>query len=267
VVILPDEIPVGPELDARIEAFVAAGGKVLATGRSGLSPEGQGFGLSCIPATAQGPAAFSPDFLRPGDRLAAGLRPTDYVMYDRGVAIQADAEAEVLAETIAPYFNRTWEHFCSHRHSPSTGKAIGPAAVAGESAIYFAHPLFTTYANCAPVWCKLLLQNALEILLPDPILRIDGPSSIVATVNAQPAENRQIIHLLGYIPERRGQAFDVIEDVLPVRDVRVSLRAESEPQSVRLVPEGSDLPFRWANGRVELICEELRGHAMIEVAG
>ncbi len=266
VLILPDEIPVCPELDRKIAAFVSGGGAVIATGRSGLKPGGDGFGLSCIPARATGPARFSPDFIRPGEQLGQGLRPTDYVMYDRGVAIEAEADADVLAETVASYFDRTWEHFCSHRHSPSTGEVIGPAVVRDRKVIYFTHPLFTTYANCAPVWCKRLLRNALDLVLPDPLLQIDGPSSIVSTINAQPDQRRRIIHLLHYIPERRGRDFDTIEEVLPVCNVRLSLRCDSEPKSVRLVPAGRDLPVRYENGRVELVIEKLLGHAMIEVA-
>ena len=90
--------------------------------------------------------------------------------------------------------------------------------------IYFAHPIFRQYNQNAPRWCKQLLLNALDMLLPDPLLRHDGPSGLLTSVNEQPAENRWVVHLLHYVPERRGQDFDVIEDVLPLYDVPVSLR-------------------------------------------
>ncbi len=263
--ILPDEIPVDAELNSKIQAFVESGGAVLATGKSGLSPDGAGFGLSCIPAEWAGPAEFEPDFLRPGPELARGLRTADYVMYQTALAIRPAENAEILAETVAPYFNRTWEHFCSHRHAPSRGEVIGPAAVGRGRVVYLTHPVFQTYAACAPVWCKLLVRNALDYILPDPLLRVAGASSIVATVTEQPAHSRRIVHLLHYIPERRGQAFDVIEDVLPVRDVELSLRCAQAPAGVQQVPEARALDFEMVDGRAEIHLPELRGHAMIEV--
>ena len=265
VLILPDVIPVDAELDAKIRAFIAGGGAVLATGHSGLAPDGSGFGLSAIPAVARGPAEFCPDFIRPRGDLAEGLRPADYVMYDRAVAIEPGAGAEVLADSVAPYFNRTWEHFCSHRHTPPSGRVTGAAAVAGPGIVYLAHPVFTTYATCAPVWCRQLVANALDRLLPEPLLRVEAPSSLVAAVNEQPGHSRRIVHLLHYIPERRGRDFDTIEEAIPLHNVRVSMRTDAAVSSVRLVPEKRDLPFRQAAGRVEFVLDVLRGHAMVEV--
>ena len=40
VLILPDDVPVWPALGEAIRAFTASGGKLLATGRSGLDPDG-----------------------------------------------------------------------------------------------------------------------------------------------------------------------------------------------------------------------------------
>jgi hypothetical protein len=45
-----------------------------------------------------------------------------------------------------------------------------------------------------------------------------------------------VLHLLHYIPERRGRAFDVIEDVISVHDGHVSVRAPRPVRAVTLMP-------------------------------
>jgi hypothetical protein len=61
---------------------------------------------------------------------------------------------QVLAQTVAPYFNRSWDHFTSHSHTPSSGTVVGPAAVftPARRVIYFAHPIFTQFWKFSASW-------------------------------------------------------------------------------------------------------------------
>jgi hypothetical protein len=265
LLILPDDVPVSKDLAAKINAFLAGGGKVLASYRSGLNQSGDAFGLAALGVKYMGEAPYSPDFLVPTDRLGAALPPTEHVMYLRGLEVGAEDGAEVLAGVDVPYFNRTWEHFCSHRHTPSAHRAGYPGAVRTDNAIYFAHPIFTQYHANAPKWCKTLVADAIDQLLGEPLVRVDGPSSLLAMLNEQPAERRWVLHLLHYVPERRGQAFDVIEDVIPLFDLAVSIRADRDIAEVMTVPQEEAVDYETRAGRVELTLPRLDGHQMIEL--
>ena len=134
----------------------------------------------------------------------------------------------------AAVFDRTYEHFCSHRQSPSSGASAGAAIVRRGNVIYFSSPLFTQYYHNAPQWCRTLFLNALDMLLPQPLVKHGGPSTLEVMLNEQPARNRLVLHLLHYIPIRRSQQIDIIEDVIPVYDVPVSICAglcDSERQA------------------------------------
>jgi len=111
--------------------------------------------------------------------------------------------ADVLAESLVPYFNCTGEHFCSHRHTPSSGQVGYPAVVRKGNAITFAHAILSQYDSVAPRWYTQLVANALA-----PLLRHNGPSILMARVNAQ--EGRRVVYLLHYIPTRRGRELDII---------------------------------------------------------
>ena len=205
------------------------------------------------------------EYILPGGEIGRGLPPTEHVMYVRGMDVHAQAGSEVLAQIVPSYFDRTWEHFCSHRHTPSAGAPGNPAIVRNGDAIYFSSPIFTMYQTMAPLWCKRLLLNAIDLLLPDPLVRHDGPSTLLVTLNEQPAGNRQVLHLLHYIPERRGQMFDVIEDVIPLYDVALSVRVPAEVIGVRAVPQGESLPFAMQGDRVEFVAPKVDGHQMFEL--
>jgi hypothetical protein len=59
------------------------------------------------------------------------------------------------------------------------------------------------------------------------VLKVDGPSTLMTTINAQVEKKRLIVHVLHYIPERRGEQFDTIEDVIPLHNVGVSVRMDN----------------------------------------
>ncbi|HDZ22237.1 hypothetical protein LCGC14_0450020 [marine sediment metagenome] len=266
VVILPDTIPVAPALAAKLEKFVAGGGKLIASFKSGLNEAGDAFALKCLGVDFVGDAPFSPDFIMPAGEIGRDLPKTEHVMYTRGLQVKLRKGAEALASTRVPYFNRTWEHFCSHRHTPSAHKRGGPGIIQKGNCIYFMHPIFTEYADVTPRWCKQLLLNALDILLPQPLIRHDGPSTVVATLNRQKTEKRLALHLLHYIPQRRGQHFDTIEDVIPLHDLTLSIKAPKKLKSVRCVPDGAELAFTQHDGRINFTLPKLEGHQIIELA-
>lgn len=274
LLILPDEIPVNGSFSSRLKDYLARGGKLLASYRAGLlstqelpgKPAG-GFALPEFGVSLLGEAPFSPDFLLAKGAIGKGLPETELVMYLKGVEVEPLPGSTVLADTLTPYFNRTYQHFCSHRHTPSSGKIGYPSIVYNsKNVLYFAHPIFTQYNDNAPRWVKTLLLNAIDLLLPEPLLRHDGPSTVIATVNEQSAHNRQVIHLLHYIPERRGQAFDVIEDIIPLYNLKLSVRIGQPVKAVALVPQGQSLEYTRSGGRLIFNVPQISGHQIIEIS-
>jgi hypothetical protein len=167
---------------------------------------------------------------------------------------------------VLPYFNRTWRHFCSHGHTPAAGPADYPGAVRSGNCIYLMHPVFSLYARRAPRWCKDLVAGALALLLPEPLVEAQGPSTLLLTLNEQPQAGRLVLHALHYVPERRGQELDIIEDILPVYDVKVSVRADRPVERVTLEPQGQALEFTLRDGRVDFTIPRIEGHQLVVLA-
>lgn len=267
LIILPDRIPVSKEFGAKLSKYIAGGGRVIASYHGGLADDRDEFALPEFGVRYLGDGDFSPDFIVPTGELARDIGEFPHAMYLRGVKVEPTAGGGVLAQCESPYFNRTWRHYCSHQHAPSNGKVSYPGVTRKGSVVYFAHPIFTQYYENAPLWCKLLVRNAVDMLLPPAqrSIRVDGPSTLLVSLTEQPAEKRHVLHLLHYIPERRGQKFDIIQDVIPLHDVRVEVARPTKPKSVKLVPRGEAIDFEYTGGAASFTVPRVDGHAMVEI--
>ncbi|MDB5053356.1 MAG: Beta-galactosidase trimerization domain protein [Bacilli bacterium] len=265
VLILPDVIPVAGAFASNLERYIANGGAVLASFESGLNPEKNEFTLPAWGVHYKGNAPYSPDFIVPTGEIGSGLKQTEHVMYMKGALVEAGQDSEILSEALEPMFNRTYEHYISHAHAPSSGKTGYPAIVKNGRVIYFMHPVFAQYHNNAPLWYKRLVQNALNILLPQSLLKHNGPSTMLSTVNRQAEENRWVVHLLHYIAERRSKTLDIIEDVIPLFNIKMSVKTEKKVSSVTAVPGNVSIAFEENDGRIEFVVPEIRGHQMISL--
>jgi hypothetical protein len=272
VVVLPDEIPVDAALADKLASHLDRGGWIIASHRSALDADGGSFDMPGWPVKPVGDAPFQPDFIVPGGELVeAALRPIPHVMYQRGLQVEPEADATVLAQVQRPWFNRTWKHFCSHRHAPSNGEVVYPGIVekrhaGGGGVIYFMHPIFEQYHDKAPRWVRSLLAGALGRALPTPVVAADGPTTLRTSLMRQPGENRHVLHLLHYLPERRGEGLDVIEDVIPLHDVAVTVRLDGI-QSVRLVSGGQTLEHEAVDGGVKFTVPRVEGWAVVALTG
>jgi hypothetical protein len=286
LLILPDNIPVSDDLRDKLDRFTAGGGSLIATFQSGMDEshtcfrldlgvslmENQTLDIHGVPVAGREfeRDAYA-DFLLPGESIGSGLPLTEHVMYRKGMEVEAMPGSEVLAEAVQPFFNRTYKQFCSHRQAPSSGLRGYDGIVQAGRRIYFAHPIFNQYRQNAPKWCKTMMLNAINRLLPEPALRHDGPSTLITTVNNQPGHERNVVHLLHYVPVRKSVSIDVIEDVIPLYNVRVSLRADlcraegGAVPIVRLAPEMTEIPSGWDGGRLAFTVPVVMGHQMVQV--
>jgi len=265
LLILPDEIRLNDTLRDKIKAFLAKGGKLLATGISGLAKNGNDFALTEMGIQYIGEAPYSPDFILPNDKIGRKLPKTEHVMYLRGQQVEA-VSGQVLMDTCVPYFNRTWEHFCSHLHTPSSHERAYPAAVLGENVVYLAHPVFSIYQLRHPKWCREIVDDAIELLMPGRLVRHNGPTSLLACLNEQKAENRYVLHLLHYIPEKRCDKTFTIENVIPVYNIPMTLTLPKEITGISVVFGEEVLPFeKNTDGSISFTVPKVDGHAMIEL--
>lgn len=245
LLIFPDDVIFTDETVKRVKAHLKRGGKVLASSKSGLDPAQQRFALSEWPAEYIGPLEYDPVYFLPAGKLAADLPEMPLSVYAGGTAVKPAGKAEMFL--VKPYFRFGWDGMRSNYYDPPQETAPEPFLVRNENIIYISAELFTGYARRAPKQLRQLLGNAILALCPDLKLRAPNLPSF-ARAFVQRKAGMELVHLLAYCPEGRGQAA-AVEDRIPLLDTELELRTDGRTvRKVYLAPDRKELPFEQKNG-------------------
>ncbi len=280
VAILPDIFLLDAALSRKTEAFLAAGGKLLLSGQSGLETSGRRF-VPFLGLEWAGASAWNPDYLVPTASAPTPRVRGPFVIHGSAQNVRAgnapgeNADWQTLATRRDPYFNRNYAHFCSHQHTPDASDSEFPGVLSNGRVAYFAHPIFSAYRDLGqPLW-RDLVKDALATLLPAPRVEATLPSSARLYLNEQRDHNRAVLHVLYVTPQKRGaevsrwgegaHMVEIIEDVVPLHEVAVKLRLDRPIKSVRLVPENTDLEFTTEAETVTFTIPRVTIHQMVEI--
>ncbi len=260
VLILPDVAGFGDEMIEKIKAYAAKGGRVIASGEA-LVKDGRFF----LDAGAEyaGKNEFSPTYLIPCYETVNGA--TEYIMRCNSFRIEA-TDGEIAAYMQNPYFNRTAEHFCSHAHAPNNPECTCPAATIKGNVAYIGWDIFTAYATHGHLCFKELFAHIMNKMLgSEATVTAKMPDRAVVTYTRQEKEGRNILHLLFAHTTVRGESTEVIEDTVPLFNVKCSVKCEKKPSKTALAPSGEELEFEFINGRAEFTVPEVNIHQMVEI--
>ncbi len=260
LLILPDVAGISDEMAEKIRNFVNNGGKIIASAKS-LVKDGKF--IIDTGAEYKGENEFSPTYLIPCYETANGV--TEYIMRCNSHKIEAN-NCDIVAYMQNPYFNRTAEHFCSHMHAPNNPETSYPAAVIKGNVAYIGWDIFTAYANHGHICFKELFTHIIgKMLGNDTTVIADVPDRAVVTYTRQENEKRNVLHLLFAHTTVRGKNTEVIEDTVPLYNVKCSIKHATKPSAVTLEPSGKVLEFEYINGRVEFSVPEVNIHQMIAI--
>ncbi len=271
LLLIPDEAKVDPALQAKLDAYRANGGKLLFTGRSALDADGKP--LFDFGAEVAGESEFSLDYILPISELRPTFVQSPMVMYSRYPRLKVTT-GKSLGDVVEPYFERAWNHFCSHQHAPQRREPSGfVCGVENGNLLWLPMEACLSYRKLGPVALKHFVLNCVRRLLGDRIgLRTNLPATARVTLTEQPKRNRHVLHLLhanlvqrgGLQQTHRGpMTMEIIEDLMPCCDVRVSLLAGRSVRRVMLEPQGHEIPFLVRDGRVEIQLDRFTCHQMV----
>ena len=259
LLILPDEVRLSDTEAERIRAFVEAGGSVLFGYHSGLK-DGK-FQLDAGMEYRSEPL-FRRDYLFPkAFRLPFGNAP--FLCYD-GAVHTAVTDGEVLCQLYEPYFERTYEHYCSHMNTPFRDTpSDSPAMVKKGRVIYYAHPLCAMYDTEGSELYRHVIHCAIRLLYT-PRYEVQLPSAGRTRLTWQEREKRYIFHASYVSPIQRGRVA-VVEDIVPISDMPVSIRMAEPIRSVTMVPQGEALPFIQEKGVLRFTIPRVDCYQAVEI--
>ena len=245
VLIIPDKGYVDTAMQAKLQTYLAGGGKILFSHEASLVHHQ--FTLPKSPVRYLETCPYTPSYMKLGDVLGAGLPETEFVNYREGSYVEGINGAQTFGEVWQPYFNRTPGHFSSHAQTPvdkPTGHPVGALSADGSIAYLYA-AVFRGYREDAFFVYKEMIARLLEKLLPEPLIRpgANVPAAMEIALLRQAKEGRLVAHLVDFQPQRRTTANEFIESAVPLRDVSFAVRTGSAPTRVLLAPSGETLAF------------------------
>lgn len=262
LVILPDNCVLSDEMTAKLNNFTKSGGKILATNLSGIS--GGKMLLDSIQLTHISESNHDTCYMRFENDEFEEIPQIDHVLYIKGQTVEDNGtlDAKVLANIVPPYFNRTYEHFCSHRQTPPMLQAsIEPAILRYPAAIYISNPLFTDYAYNGYKVYKDIIKNCIEQLIGNNMCEVDLPT--LSEIVIREKDDGLVVHTLSYAITRKCKALDTIEDKIELVNRKYSIHTRFKPSVVKIVPDNQIIHFKYENGITTYIIDYQCGHNMV----
>lgn len=262
VIIFPDSVTFDSRLANKVKTYIADGGKILITGKSGLIESGEffdDFGVKYLGENPIDNTYMVPNYdMYPNGKAA-------YHMYNHGYLIETDGTQEVIAYMQNAYFNRTFRHFCSHSVTPNDPGDFRVGALISDNIGYIAWNIFSEYADQGAYHHKQLVCDVLDRLLgEEKSLTTNLQSGGVVTLMFQPHKNRYINHLLYCVPKLRGSV-EVVEDAPVTVNTTVNIKVPSKPKRVYTAPDGRGIPFVCRNNILSYTVDSFCLHGMVVI--
>jgi hypothetical protein len=270
-IFIPDQAILDDSLVERLDSFVHSGGRLVLSGTAGLDQQTKQFRLKGMPVHYVAPAPTVPCYLRP-DSILAGTSELatdyDYAFYSQAHVTAPLAGAVACGEMRQALFNRTWEHFISHKHAPVGASLNAPVAVYKDNVLYFAAPLGAGYKEHDYWVYRAIVQNALRHFLPPPVLIPGGPGWVEFTLHRQPASDthpeRRIVHVVSYHPRRSLQGIPHVDQAWTVSGLSVRVRLDGwAPSCAYLAPDRQPLALMQQDGYASVNLPPVGPHTVV----
>jgi len=251
LIIVPEQEELPRELVGGLESYVRGGGRLLITqsGADGGVDEGL---LELAGLRFSGFA--STDYGYVGARTPVAVR-------GRFARTEVAHAAEVLPYVVPLGAGDPAKKF-GHGLAPPSGRGDFPAVTSrtlgrGE-VVYVAAPAFRSYYDYPSHLLAEVLLGLVDRLLPDPIARLTAPPHVEMVLARREAD--LFIHLVNHsgkdMMSRAG--VPVMFHTPEIRDIRLAVRLEAAPASLRLAPSGEELPCAAQGGYAEVTVPRLR---------
>ena len=247
-IVLPDNVKLSDDDKKRICEFTKNGGTVIASAQSIFDELG---------IKLKGHSGSDEDFIL----CEIDEIKTPFLSYSSAYVTESDGE--VLAKVHAPYFNRTYEHFCGHKNAPFKLEAEEyPALVKKGNVLYFAHPVFSAYNKSGSYALERYIKKGFDVAYNKQIEIENLPSCGRVRFRKSNDKGFYALHILYAPPVNRGNVC-LLEDFPILSDIKVKIKLNEKITSVRSEPDGEKIPFVCENGEVSFTLNKLQLHKLI----
>ena len=252
LLVLPDSVTITSEVEKRLAEFLEKGGKVISSGDSGRRADSGEF-LPSWGVRLVSEKGFNPSFFPDKDGMPMNV-------YASGRLLE-----NVESKTVLPLINAQVEHefdgLYAQYYNPPAGETKYPFLSCNGKVAHFSCPLFTGYKEFAAASLRDVLEDALDMLHPDRVVRTEGLPKFVRVYLTRQPSGREVLHLTAHIPEKRTDNCEVIEDDLTVLPSVIYVKTSKTTAFSE--PEHKELRTEYAEGYLKIEIPQFTGYSLI----
>lgn len=249
LLILPENCEFTESFKRRIENFKGA---VIACGTAAASNLGDFLGIS-YKEPAQMPVYFD----------APGMALSVYAEADCVTPLPGTAEEGAL---VKPYCSAGFENGMAISYFPPEKKSGFPLATIKGNRLFCAAHIFSGYYTRGALHLRELLEKFIRRFIPVPQFQSEGLYSFTR-ISVTDEPGRKVVCLLNYVPESRGRAF-AVEDEIELSSGKIAVRLDGfQVEKVFAGKERREIPFSIEEGCCVISLPAFKGFTAIEIAG
>ena len=262
LLVLPDNIEMNDELEEKLKAYRANGGKILSSGTSGLNSEKTGFidgygGIKFKEIDSKDRSYF-----RFNKLPEVEVYDMDYAMYSKnGILMESSNE---MASYVRAYHNNVWDGLHSYFYTPPEKEENYAAAAfsTDERVCHICFSVFNAYADSAAFHIKTLVKMCIEKLYNKPLIKTENIPS-TARVSYSKGDDFGLLHVKVTHPEPRCR-MDIIEEHHVLKGgATVYLRGEYK--EAYMLPEKKTVAIVTEKDYTKIVLPEITGYGMIYI--
>lgn len=258
-VIIPEDSQLDDSAIEALKSYLSNGGKLITAGDS-LVKNGEfavDIGLEFI-----GAAEYDCDYIE-SNGMYSNV-PNAPMLCNLPAFRTKPVGAEVFATFITPYFSRTYGKFCGHKNTPhNKDSKKHPAIAKYGNVVYMSHPLASAYIKFGSLFHREYFMNALRLIYSGGAYKVEGLGSQGrVTMIHQSDKSRYCMNMTYAVPVRRGFA-EVIEDIMPVYNIKVTLKVKENIKKVYFAVSGEEIKFERNGDEINFVVREINCHTTV----
>ncbi len=270
LVVIPDELMPDGKTVERLHQYVEKGGALIVCDRGGLQPETGQSWLERYGIQYRGQSPFKPAYFVAGDHFVKNTPGYAYALYHGASQWSIQTPARSLAQLGEPLFQRSAEHYTSHKQSPFDHETdYSVMAISGKTGL-IGFPVGNSYYAKGYWIYREAFMHLVNEFVPRKLVETNAPLSTEVTVTYQEANEasdrpeRYMVHLINWSPVRKTPGHpEMHEDVVPLTDVHVKLNIPFRNVLITTVASREKLKHRMVDQYIEVTVPKISSHEII----
>jgi hypothetical protein len=270
LVFIPDELLPDSKTVERLHKYISKGGAVVVCHNGGLQSDTNKSWLERYGMTFDGQSVYKPAYFVAGNDFISDMPGYAYALYDGASQWKVQSPAISLAQLGEPLFQRSAEHFTSHRQSPFDHVTDYSVLAKSGTVGLIAFPLGGSYNNKGYWIYRSAFEKLLNEVLPSRLVETNAPLSTEITITYQPdnlatgRKERYMVHVINWSSTRKTpQHPEVHEDPVALTAIRIKLNIPLPDVTVKTVLSDTILKHKKTGNGIEVTIPRILIHEIV----